>query len=94
MLSFDLEEEEEADEDESDSGEEKTIIKKEASNAVSTKKKRFGKSKRAKNSVYMWYTYQKVLAIAAREAVLAGTSEIMSFTNCTRSSCLLSGMKW
>ena len=55
MLSFDLEEEEADDGDESDSGEEKTVIKKEASNAVSTKKKRFGKtkSKRAKNSVYM-----------------------------------------
>ena len=55
MLSFDLEEEEEEDEDESNSGEEKTVIKMEASNAVTTKKKRFGKtkSKRAKNSIHV-----------------------------------------
>ena len=69
MLSFDLEEEEEDDEDESNSGEEKTVIKKEASNAVSTKKKRFGKTKtvrvRGLKTLDTCDTYQMVLAIAA-----------------------------
>ena len=46
MLSFDMEEEEEADEDEdkSDSEEEKAVVKKEASDPVSIRKRRFGKN--------------------------------------------------